>query len=344
MYTVKVHFYITGHTGFKGTWLVALLANKGHKVSGYALNPTPESIFEKSDISSIMENDFRGDILDHNYLESTIKIANPDFVIHLAAQSTVLDSYKHPHATFLTNVTGTLNLLDVTNKFPNIRSQLIITTDKVYKNNEKKNAFQETDELSGHEPYSASKAMADILTSSWSNYVTRIPTGIARAGNVIGGGDLGSNRLFPDLFRALEQENKLVLRSPHSTRPWQHVLDCLEGYYLAILYLAKTEKNNIWNFGPNQEDVKTVQEVLDVVEKFLGKKIETQDLQNGIYESRYLSLNSDKAQKELNWQPKLTVEQGIKWTLDWHSSVKKNIEPFNILRDQIDRYERNEIN
>jgi CDP-glucose 4,6-dehydratase len=339
-----MHFYLTGHTGFKGAWLVALLANKGHKVSGYALNPDPESIFEISNVSSMMENDFRGDILDHNYLESTINEAKPDFVIHLAAQSIVLDSYNHPHATFLTNVIGTLNLLDVTNKFPNIKSQLIITTDKVYKNNEKKNAFKETDELSGHEPYSASKAMADILTNSWSNYVTNIPTGIARAGNVIGGGDIAPDRLFPDIFRAVEKKNKLVLRSPYSTRPWQHVLDCLEGYYLATLYLAKTKKHNIWNFGPNQEDIKSVKEVIDITEKFLGSKIETQEIQKEFYESKYLSLNSDKAQSELNWLPRFTVEQGIKWTLDWHSNLKKNIDPANILRDQIGKFERNEIN
>jgi CDP-glucose 4,6-dehydratase len=344
MYTVGVHFYITGHTGFKGTWLVALLANKGHKVSGYALNPTPKSIFEIADVTSMMENDFRGDILDLNYLESTLKKTNPDFVIHLAAQSMVLDSFNQPHATFLTNVTGTLNVLEVTNKIPSIKSQLIVTTDKVYKNNEKKIAFQETDELSGHEPYSASKAMADILTHSWSNYVTKIPTGIARAGNVIGGGDSASNRLFPDIIRTLEQNNKLILRSPHSTRPWQHVLDCLEGYYLATLYLAKTQKNSIWNFGPNQADVKSVREVLDIVEKFIGNKIECQEIQNEIYESKYLSLNSDKAQSELNWQPRLTLEQSIKWTLEWHSSIRNSIKPVDILRNQIDSFERNEIN
>jgi CDP-glucose 4,6-dehydratase len=337
-----MHYLITGHTGFKGAWLSLLLQSKGHQVSGIALDPTDASLFEVSQIGNRLTNDIRCDIRDYMNLEKHLKELNPDVIIHLAAQSLVRRSYRIPFETFEINVNGTLNVLKASEECSNLKSRLIITTDKVYKNVNKTSGYVEEDALGGFDPYSASKAMGDIATQSWSNSFQRIPTAIARAGNVIGGGDASEDRLFPDLIEDLVHARTPRLRFPNSIRPWQHVLDCLNGYLLLVDRMLKDGTSGAWNFGPRQEDVFSVGEVTEKVMVIWGMNPSWELVDQQLpYESSRLLLNSSKAYSQLGWEDRLSVEEAINWTTSWYKNVSKGANPLDETLTQIRLFQAN---
>jgi CDP-glucose 4,6-dehydratase len=317
-----MHFLITGHTGFKGSWLSLLLRERGHQVSGIALNSGPNSLYNVAGIGKVLANDIRCDIRDLVELERNFERLQPDVVIHLAAQALVRESYKCPILTFETNVIGTINVLRASQRISGLEAQLIITTDKVYKNTGKVGGYLETDSLGGQDPYSASKAMADIATQSWLASYENAPTAIARAGNVIGGGDVSADRLIPDLISSFSSGVTPKLRAPNSIRPWQHVLDCLNGYLLLVDALIHKNSVGAWNFGPDENQLKTVAEVADIAGAAWGAEKSWENLiGNHPYEASLLMLNSVKARKELGWADKLTFEESVKWTTDWYKNV-----------------------
>jgi CDP-glucose 4,6-dehydratase len=331
-----MHFLVTGHTGFKGSWLTLLLAHKGHKVSGYALNPEPESLFLNGGVADFLESDFRSDIRDSVAFETAIKASKPDVVIHMAAQPLVRESYRDPVNTVETNVNGTLNVLNASAKSDSIRAQIIVTTDKVYKNKSQRAGYVESDELGGDDPYSASKAMADILTQSWIKSFPKIPTAIARAGNVIGGGDSSKDRLFPDLISAYRAGQPVKLRYPNAVRPWQHVLDCLSGYLALADYLIEGGTDAIWNFGPREDEFMAVRQVAEAVGKMWSIKPAWQPDEGAhLHEADLLALDSKKARLILDWEDKLNFEESLERTSDWYKRVESGTKPLNATLDDI---------
>jgi len=260
---------VTGHTGFKGSWLVLWLNELGAKVSGYALNPeTTPNHFDCSRIKELLVNDYREDIRNKEMLRRVVSEVKPDFIFHLAAQPLVLDSYKKPYETFEINVLGTANLLDVIHELNLQVVVVVVTSDKCYLNDGSGRAFVETDSLGGHDPYSASKASTEILVESYrSSFFSSEENGVSlasvRAGNVMGGGDWCQNRIVPDCMRAFSNNEPVNLRSPGSTRPWQHVLEPLSGYLLLASRMSVSSKiyNTAWNFGPNESNEKSVEDL-----------------------------------------------------------------------------------
>jgi CDP-glucose 4,6-dehydratase len=335
-----VHYLITGHTGFKGSWLSLMLKLQGHTVSGISLNPPKKSLFNQSNLSGIFQGDFRIDILNRQKLDTVFKKIDPEVVVHLAAQPLVLQSLKDPIETFKVNLLGTLNVLESTKTLKNLKATLIVTTDKVYKNNPHQLGYIETDELGGDDPYSASKAAADIASQVWAKNYANSPVAVARAGNVIGGGDWADNRIIPDLARAFTSRKVPKLRNPDSIRPWQHVLDCLYGYITLIDYQLESNDKwcGAWNFGPDFRNRKTVLDLALEFGKFWGISSNLYDTAdtNTTQEVNYLSLNSSKARLELNWSDQLNFTESIKWTAEWYlSSVGKSEA---IIKNQIYKY------
>ena len=315
-----MHYLVTGHTGFKGSWLVMVLKSMGHTVSGIALDPEPASLFNQADIQGLLEQDSRIDIRNRVSLISGVRAINPDVIIHLAAQPLVRYSYAHPVETFESNVLGTLNLLEATKGLTNLKATLIITTDKVYKNLGHKEGYVEDDALGGDDPYSASKAAADIATQSWVKSFASSPVSIARAGNVIGGGDWAVDRLIPDLVRAYRASNTPVVRNPNSIRPWQHVLDCLHGYLLLVNSMIVQGTQGEWNFGPNHLEKHLVSEVIEGFSQHYGVSGSSWMLDQGKHpkESDFLLLNSAKARTQLGWVDHLNFQETLEWTAHWY--------------------------
>lgn len=334
-----MHFLVTGHTGFKGAWLTILLRKLGHNVSGIALDPEKESLFNKAQVHKLLLNDFRLDIRNHSDFSKAVTRIEPDFAIHLAAQSLVRDAYRDPAFTFETNVFGTLNFLRATEESNSIKSRLVVTTDKVYKNKSPQIPFLEADELGGADPYSASKAMADILTQSWIQTVSDKPTIIARAGNVIGGGDYSHERLLPSLLDSYSKGIVPILRYPDAVRPWQHVLDCLDGYLLLLEQSQLSSVSRIWNIGPSLKDVKKVKEVAERVAINLGVNPEWEREREVEYkEQEWLVLDSSKIQTELHWKEKLDFSSSISWTSDWHTGLLSGKNALELCESQVEEY------
>jgi CDP-glucose 4,6-dehydratase len=317
-----MHYLVTGHTGFKGSWLVMLLSTLGHRVSGIALEPESESLFNQADISRLLEFDYRVDIRNFVALKEAFSAIKPDVVIHLAAQPLVRYSYKQPIETFETNVVGTLNVLESTRSLVDLQATLIITTDKVYRNVSKQSGYVEDDPLGGDDPYSASKAAADIATQSWATSFGISPIAVARAGNVIGGGDWAEDRLIPDIFRSYRESKSPVLRNPESIRPWQHVLDCLNGYLILIDSMIKNSTSGEWNFGPNHLEKHSVSDVIEKFASFSQVSASAWSLDEGENpkESDFLLLDSSKARKELGWKDFLTFDSAVEWTAHWYQN------------------------
>ena len=317
-----MHYLITGHTGFKGAWLTLLLKERGHTVSGISLSPLDKSLYKLAKIENMLKHDLRVDISDLGSLKTAFFKINPDIVIHLAAQALVHESYKNPLDTFNTNVIGTINVLKASQELNNLRAQLIVTTDKVYRNVHKTTGYIESDALGGHDPYSASKAMADIATQSWIASFKNAPTAIARAGNVIGGGDVCDNRLVPDLIKSYSQGVTPKLRSPNSIRPWQHVLDCLNGYLMLVSSLLEGKATGVWNFGPDDKQIKSVADVSEIAGSTWGADQNWElDSSGNFHEASLLLLNSHKARTSLNWQDKLDFEESVGLTINWYKNV-----------------------
>jgi CDP-glucose 4,6-dehydratase len=335
-----MHFLITGHTGFKGTWLSLILAQRGHRVSGISLEPEAGSLFERAVVGKFLEKDVRCDIRDSTKLSSHFMELNPDVVIHLAAQALVGESYKNPIDTFETNVFGTLNVLRASQQISDLKAQLVITTDKVYKNIGKSSGYIETDSLGGHDPYSASKAMADIATQSWLLSFSNPPTAIARAGNVIGGGDICADRLIPDLVNSYASELVPRLRAPDSIRPWQHVLDCLNGYLMLVDAVIQNKAEGEWNFGPDDNQSKTVADVANIAGALWGvKKTWESDAERHPHEASKLLLDSNKARTQLGWFEKLRFEESVEWTVNWYKNVYAGNDPLEETLKNIREFE-----
>ena len=321
-----MHYLITGHTGFKGSWLTLLLKAQGHKVSGISLEPVDISLFNQLKISSQLENDERLDIRNLKELKDKIRLINPEVIVHLAAQPLVRASYQKPLETFEVNVLGTLNVLEASIDAQDLKSTLIITTDKVYKNRGHSRPYLETDEIGGDDPYSASKAAADIAAQSWIKNFASSPISIARAGNVIGGGDWAQDRLIPDLVNSFKNDELPKLRYPNAIRPWQHVLDCLSGYLQLVEKSIKSDLLDFgqWNFGPNPNtriSVATLTSEFSKIwnQRHVKKSWEYQNVDEP-EESDFLLLDSTKSQKLLGWREKLDFEKTLEWTARWYQA------------------------
>jgi CDP-glucose 4,6-dehydratase len=335
-----MHYLVTGHTGFKGAWLVLLLARQGHTVSGLALDPLPGSLFETAEVASELEYDFRIDIRNALETREAINTASPDVVLHLAAQPLVRASYEDPRSTYETNVMGTFNVLEAVSSTPSVKAHVVITTDKVYRNINQVAGYLESDPLGGFDPYSSSKAAADILTQSWVSSFPGVPTAIARAGNVIGGGDVSKDRLLVDLISAYERCESPIIRYPAAVRPWQHVLDCLNGYLVLADALLKDRGQGEWNFGPGEESFVPVADVASAAGKFWGDGANwSRASENHPHEAELLALDATKAQKELGWYNKLPYPRSLEWTVDWYKSVFQGGNVRNITLDQIAKFE-----
>jgi CDP-glucose 4,6-dehydratase len=314
------HVLITGHTGFKGSWLIAMLHHQGAKASGIALDPVAGGIFEKAALHEILAHDIRLDIRNSVELTKAIQRISPDVVIHLAAQPLVLASYEQPKETYEINVMGTLNVLQAVEATSSVEATLIITTDKVYRQEPGvEKAFVESDALGAADPYSTSKAMADLLTQSWIAGHPEARIAIARAGNVIGGGDVAQNRLLPDLVKAFGTGTTGRVRNPEFVRPWQHVLDCLAGYELLTEALISGKaKSGAYNFGPAPESPLKVREVASIAVSVWGESANwLAEERKQPHESNFLILDSEKSNMALGWTEKLTSMEAIQWSIEW---------------------------
>jgi len=331
-----MHYLITGHTGFKGAWLSVMLKILGHQVSGISLAPEANSIFELSHLSEIFEQNLYQDI--RTLKSRDLPKMNVDVVIHLAAQPLVKASYKSPIDTFQTNVIGTLNILEASKGLAP-KAILIITTDKVYKNTDKTVGYVESDPLGGSDPYSASKAAADIATQSWRSSYGVSPISIARAGNVIGGGDFAENRLVPDLVNSFIENKAPIIRYPKAIRPWQHVLDCLNGYLSLVEKQIKEGDNGEWNFSPPANPSHSVADVATEAAKLWGSdKNWQQDAGEHKAETKTLVLDSTKARRELGWSEKLGFQESLAWTVDFYKRVSKGEQQRSVIQDQVNQY------
>lgn len=340
---------VTGHTGFKGSWLITWLHQLGAELMGYALAPEEEEALFNEVKDKISINSVIADIRDDRKLKEAVHGFQPDIIFHLAAQALVRRSYQVPSETFDVNVVGTGNLLEALRELPKKCTTIIITTDKVYENREDGRLYTETDTLGGYDPYSASKAAAEILVSSFrnsffhpNNYAAHQKAIIsARAGNVIGGGDWSADRIIPDIVRALAAGKPVGVRNPRSVRPWQHVLEPLGGYLLAAMLLdADAAKySGAYNFGPRPEDHLPVKELVETAITCWGSGT-WEDQYNGQapHEAGLLQLSIDKAAAILNWHPKLLSREAVEWTINWYR--KPVAERYAFTLQQIQQYQQ----
>ncbi len=325
--------FITGHTGFKGSWLSIFLTYLGAEVTGYSLKPTTKpSLYQLANIGKLIKKSIIADVRDYKRLYKEIKNSNATILFHLAAQPLVRYSYLLPKETFDINVVGSLNILECVRKINKIKSTIIITTDKVYDNSKNK-IFQETDRLGGIDPYSSSKVCVEHLFSSYHDSFfkrsskQRLAT--VRAGNVIGGGDYSEDRLIPDIYRFAKNKKKIILRNPNSTRPWQHVLEPLSGYLLLAEKLAKNEISKVsqnWNFGPNISNCKSVKYIANYFAKSLKLKIKIAKNKSKDFkpETSYLRLSNFKAKKLLKWSPRWSLNNSLNKIIEWNKDAKKD--------------------
>jgi len=325
----KKSVFITGHTGFKGSWISLWLRRLGAEVTGYSLPPpTQPNLFSDSNLVKEMDS-ITGDVRDLPALESAVSKARPEVLIHLAAQALVRTSYTDPLDTISTNVMGTANVLDVCRRTPSLRAALIVTTDKCYEDNPAKRPYAETAPLGGKDPYSASKAAAEIVTASYRNSYfngTQFPKSPAiatcRAGNIIGGGDWAQDRLIPDLVRAFQQKRPAPIRNPHAVRPWQFVLDALRGYLILAekAFTIGASFAESWNFGPSSEESsKPVGWMATEFGRHFDPPIQWQtDTAKHPHEAKTLELDSSKARARLEWKTQLTIPEILQWTAEWY--------------------------
>lgn len=327
----KKRVFVTGHTGFKGAWLIQILHWLGADVKGYALAPEKDNdLYNEIKGDEFCYSSVTGDLRDLQKLQGEMVRFQPDFVFHLAAQSLVRRSYEYPAETFMVNTQGTAHVLEAIRSMKHPCTGIIITTDKVYENPERGIPFKEDDKLGGYDPYSASKAAAEIVTESYMRsffnleHYTSHEKGVAsaRAGNVIGGGDRSDDRIIPDIVRALEFGEIVGLRNPHSVRPWQHVLEPLGAY---LLLAAKMSEDPVrfggaYNFGPNPDDMLTVEELTKIFQQRFGSgKYEFAQKGKALHEAKLLLLDSSKAAEMMDWRPKLDARKAIEMTADWYA-------------------------
>lgn len=342
--------FITGHTGFKGSWLALWLGQMGAEVTGFALDPpTPTNLFELARLDETLTH-IVGDIRDIGTLTESVRRAAPDIVFHLAAQPLVRQSYAQPVETYATNVMGTVNLLEAVRQAGDIAGVVCITTDKCYENKEWEWPYRETDPLGGYDPYSSSKACAEIVAAAYrqSFFPTdRIAVGgcaiaTVRAGNVIGGGDFAEDRLIPDLLRAFEAGEAPAIRSPNAVRPWQHVLEALGGYLMIgeRILAGDASMAQAWNFGPSDDDARPVSWIIDHIRAAWGGTAAAPVPWNGTipHEAGLLRLDASRARDALGWRPALPLADAIAWIVDWHRAVAAGQDARDVCIDQITRY------
>lgn len=337
--------FLTGHTGFKGTWLSRVLILTGAEVTGYSLEPpTNPSIFETTKTASQMKS-IIGDIRDREKLVKAVKEANPDIVLHLAAQPIVRTSYKDPVGTYETNVMGTVNILEAVRVTPSVKSFVNITTDKVYKNKEWFWGYREDEELCGFDPYSNSKSCSELVTYSYKNSFFNEESSpaisTARSGNVIGGGDYATDRIIPDCIRAVEEGKEITLRNPNSTRPYQHVLECLRGYLtLAQMQYGDKSIAGSYNFGPDDESCVTTGELATLFCEAWGEKASWKNVSeaNAPHEANFLKLQCEKSKNVLGWYPQWKIKQAIEKIVEWERAVQSEIPAAEITDKQIKEY------
>lgn len=350
---------LTGHTGFKGSWLLFWLQSMGAKVIGYSLPPpTHPNLFELISLNNNTHS-YYGDILEYHNLHTIIAIEKPEIVFHLAAQSIVRQAYANPMETYSTNIMGTVHLLEALRTIGCARVAIVVTSDKCYANRELARGYRETDAMGGYDPYSSSKGCVELITSAYRNsfYMRegeqQIYLATTRSGNVIGGGDWATDRLIPDFVRAILEDKPILVRYPHAIRPWQHVLEPLSGYLLLAQQLWKNGNDYIgpWNFGPKEEDAKSVEWIINQLikqsENFesLSKQArwelddKTRNSQTNLHETLTLKLDITKAQLHLNWKPRWSLETALRCTSDWYKSYYANENIENVMDKQIAKYQ-----
>ena len=341
---------ITGHTGFKGSWLSLWLQRLGAAVIGYSLPaPTQPNLFEVADVKQGLTS-MIGDIRDLAELQAVMTEHQPDIVFHMAAQPLVRYSYENPVETYATNVMGTVNLLESVRHTKSVRVVVIITTDKCYENREWVWGYRENEPMGGRDPYSSSKGCAELVTEAYRSSFFAPQQDLAqpaaissvRAGNVIGGGDWASDRLIPDIIRAIQAQQPVPIRNPHATRPWQHVLEPLSGYMLLAerLWQDGAAYAEGWNFGPNDEDVKPVSWIVDYLTQRWGEGATWQlDAGDHPHEANYLKLDCSKAKARLGWHPRLSLETALEWIVEFYQAYSHQQDVAKVVEAQIIRYQ-----
>jgi CDP-glucose 4,6-dehydratase len=336
---------LTGHTGFKGTWLALWLQAWGAEVTGFSLDPdTDPSMFLLTRAGQDL-HDVRGNVCDLDALLQVMEQSRAEIVLHLAAQSLVRGSYEDPLETYATNVMGTATVLEALRRSPFARAAVIVTSDKCYENRERVAGYREDEPLGGADPYSSSKACAELVAAAYRRSFFNDPSAVriatARAGNVVGGGDWAKDRLIPDVFRALLTGSAVEIRNPAATRPWQHVLDPLAGY-LALaerLYERTPGVDEAWNFGPDDADLRTVATVAEALLSGWdppGRWIRAGE--SGPHEARLLKVDSSKAKLRLGWHPRLDIKAALSWTVNWYLGFKQGEDAREMTLKQIERY------
>ena len=340
--------FLTGHTGFKGGWLALWLCSMGAKVTGYALDPnTSPNLFEALSLKTVLNHSHIANICDLDRLQNALTTCNPEIVIHMAAQPLVRYSYSNPVETYMTNVMGTVHVLEAIRKSDSVRATVVVTTDKCYENKEWVWGYRENESMGGFDPYSNSKGCAELVTSAYRQSYFSNPAGnsnrvaSARAGNVIGGGDWSEDRLIPDALKAFESNTTLMIRNPLATRPWQHVLEPLSGYLILAqsLYQDGDKYSSAWNFGPQDRDNRSVQEVITSLCKQWGSNAKwQQDTSFQPHEAGLLKLDCSKASQQLRWEPKWNLETAIEKIIQWHKAylARENMQAITL--GQIDQY------
>lgn len=340
---------ITGHTGFKGSWLCILLHKLGADIHGYALEPpTNPSLYVEAKVDEIVSSNI-GDIRDLDHLQKVMQQVQPEIVIHMAAQPLVRESYKNPVETYAINVMGTVNILEACRNTPSVKAIVNVTTDKCYENREWHWGYRENEPMGGYDPYSNSKGCSELVTSSYRNSYFNpkeyqhhgVGIGSARAGNVIGGGDWADDRLIPDFIRAISNGEEVLIRSPYAIRPWQHVLEPLTGYLslAAKLYTEGAKFSQGWNFGPEDKDAKNVEWITHTICKLWGDDAEYKvDTNPQPHEANYLKLDCSKAKAELGWEPGWDIQTTLKSIVDWNKAFIAGENMRILTEKQIEEY------
>jgi len=335
--------FLTGHTGFKGSWLCLWLNQLGSSVKGYSLEPpTSPSLYEAAKIDSIVDSQI-GDIRNQELLHKSMVSFNPDIVIHMAAQPLVRLSYDEPIETYEVNVMGTIKVLEVARYCSNLKAIINITTDKCYENVGLDKSYSETDPMGGFDPYSSSKGCAELVTSSYRrSFLNDLGIGIAsvRAGNVIGGGDWANDRLIPDILRSFELNKSVMVRNPNATRPWQHVLEPLSGYLLLAQKLYDDHKaySEGWNFGPNEKDIRPVNWILDKMISYWPNASWSLEDNVNPHEASFLKLNISKASELLGWTPTWDLKMTLVSIIRWHKLWLDNADMRKVCIDEINNF------
>ena len=339
--------FVTGHTGFKGSWLSLWLKSMGAEVHGYSLEPPIEkNLFSEANVVTCIESNTYADIRDLDAFVKAMKLAKPEIVFHMAAQPLVRYSYENPVETYSVNVMGTVHMLEAVRATPGIKAVVNITTDKCYENREWLWGYRENDAMGGYDPYSSSKGCAELVTSAFrQSFFDTAGIGLAsvRAGNVIGGGDWAVDRLIPDVLRAMDAGKILSIRSPNAVRPWQHVLEPLHGYLTLAeqLFADGIDYSGGWNFGPADKDARSVSWIIDYMNTISDGVKWGCDEQPQLHEAGYLKLDSSKAARRLNWYPTWSLEKALKKVLEWHHSWCVGNDMMAVSLDQISEFQNN---